>query len=84
MKRVVLHVDRLVLRGIAPHQRTPISTGLRTELTRLLATPGVPKRLSSLGTVDRVRAGNLSSAASAKPESTGTAIAQAVVKGITR
>ena len=45
--RVILHIDRLVLRGVAPEQRDALVGALREELGRRLADPAYRKALSS-------------------------------------
>lgn len=40
MSRVVLHIDRLVLRGIAEEDAAPFAEALQAELHRLLAAGG--------------------------------------------
>lgn len=45
MKRVILHIDQLVLRGVARADARALSMALQGELTRLLALPG---RLAAL------------------------------------
>jgi hypothetical protein len=39
--RVTLHIDRLVLRGIDPLDRHALVDGLKTELARVMADPGM-------------------------------------------
>lgn len=45
--RVILHIDRLVLRGVAPEQRDALVRALRQELGRRLAEPAYREALSS-------------------------------------
>jgi hypothetical protein len=40
MSRIVLHIDRLVLRGIEPNDAESFSAALQAELQRQLATEG--------------------------------------------
>ena len=40
MKRLVLHIDQLILRGVARGDARALSTALQGELQRLLALPG--------------------------------------------
>ena len=53
MKRVVLHIDRLVLRGFDREDQAGISEGLRAELGRLLATPQAAQALVAQRSVPR-------------------------------
>jgi hypothetical protein len=41
VSRVVVHVDRLVLRGVDARDGQAVAAGLQAELTRMLAEPGV-------------------------------------------
>lgn len=45
--RVILHIDRLVLRGVAPEQRDALVGALHEELGRRLADPAYREALSS-------------------------------------
>jgi hypothetical protein len=81
MKRVVVHIDRLVLNGFQRADRHAIAAGLQSELGRLLSEPGAAERLGGIGNVERVRAGNIQVAPSAKPESTGVSAARAITRG---
>lgn len=42
MTRIVLHIDRLVLRGLPSSQRQDVVAGLRVELARLFAGTQLP------------------------------------------
>lgn len=39
MTRLFIHIDKLVLRGVARHDAQSLSTAIHDELRRLLATP---------------------------------------------
>jgi hypothetical protein len=45
--RVILHIDRLVLRGVAAEQRNALVAALRDELGRRLADPAYRDALAS-------------------------------------
>lgn len=47
--KLVLHIDRLVLRGVAPEQRDAVVQQLRLALTREWAQPGLAQRWASSG-----------------------------------
>jgi hypothetical protein len=57
MTRVVLHIDRLVLRGFDPGQRHAVAQGLQVELARQLGEPGAAQQWVSRGDVAQVAAG---------------------------
>lgn len=59
MNRVIVHIDRLVLKGFRHEDRYGVAEGLRQELGRLLAEPSVARRLASRGDAARVGAGQL-------------------------
>jgi hypothetical protein len=84
MKRIILHIDRLVLNGFPADDRDAIAAGLQTELGRLLAEPAMAERLGTLGNVARVRTDPARVAPSAPPEISGTAVARAIVNGVSR
>jgi hypothetical protein len=54
--KLVLHIDRLVLRGVPPDQREAVVAGLQAALVREFAQPGVAEQLANAGQRDRVRA----------------------------
>ena len=55
MTRVVVHIERLVLRGFPDSARAELAAGLRAELVRALAAPGVAERVARVGHVARLR-----------------------------
>lgn len=84
VKRVVVHIDRLVLNGFQRGDRSAIAAGLQSELGRLLSQPGAAERLGGIGNVERVRTGKIQVAPSAKPEATGASAARAITRGALR
>jgi plasmid stabilization system protein ParE len=82
MKRIVLHIDRLVLNGFAAEQRDAVARGLQSELGRLLAEPSMAQRLGTVGNVERVRTSNARVAHDAAPRTAGTSVARAIVNGV--
>jgi hypothetical protein len=59
MKRVVVHIDRMVLKGFRNADAHGIGEGMCGELGRLLAHPAANERLAALGHVSCLRAGKL-------------------------
>jgi hypothetical protein len=47
--RLVLHIDRLVLHGVADEQREPLVRALREALAAEFAKPGIPDAWSRIG-----------------------------------
>jgi hypothetical protein len=84
MKRVVVHIDRMVLNGFRDADAHAIGEGMRGELTRLLAGPTTGERLASLGHVSSLHAGKVRLAPDAKPQRLGISAGRAIVKGISR
>jgi hypothetical protein len=84
MKRIVVHIDRLVLNGFAAENRDAVARGLQGELGRLLAEPSMAERLGTLGNVERVRTSNARVAHDAAPRVAGTSVARAIVNGVSR
>lgn len=59
MTRVVVHIGRLVLRGVDPAARGVYADALCRELARLLAAPGALDRVTRLDGAPRLYAGSL-------------------------
>lgn len=77
MRRVVVHIDRLVLRGVTHGHE--VAAALQAELTRLLGEPAVVDRLASVGTVDRLRALPMPVAADTGAKILGAQAARSIV-----
>jgi hypothetical protein len=84
MKRVVLHIDSLVLKGFRHEDRQGIAEGLQLELTRLLADPQASQQLTTNGDVSRLRAGSIQIRHDSKPQRIGAQVAQGIGKGMKR
>jgi hypothetical protein len=56
MKRVIVRIDRLVLKGFGQADHDLIGADLQSELARLLADPEGVEQLASLGYVPSIRA----------------------------
>lgn len=84
MKRVVVHIDRMVLNGFRDADAHGIGEGMRGELARLLAEGGAGERLASLGHVSSLDAGKVRLAPDARPQRLGVSAGRAIVKGISR
>lgn len=80
MTRLVLHIDRLVLRGIDPHDAQSIAAALQAELQRRLATPGGADTLVEGG--DRARLRLETHAVAQAPARRGRALGRAIADGI--
>ena len=82
MKRVVLHIDSLVLKGFRHEDRHGIAEGLQQELSRLLAHPQAAQKLTANGDVSRLRLGSISIDQNSKPQRVGSQVAQGIGKGM--
>jgi hypothetical protein len=84
MKRIVVHIDSLVLKGFRHEDRHAIAAGLQAELTRLFAEPSTASRLANTNHVSQLKLGNVQLAQGTKPEGVGTQLAQGIGRGIAR
>lgn len=92
MKRIVVHIDRLVLRGIDADDAAAVSAGVQAgvqaELRRLLAEPGTAAQLATGGHRARIRAGAVTLTANSTGSNTdhhmGHHMGQAIAGGIVR
>jgi hypothetical protein len=84
MKRVVVHIDRMVLRGFGNADAHAIGEAMRGELAGLLARPAMGERLAALGHVSSMDAGKVRLAHDAKPQRLGISAGRAIAKGISQ
>ena len=82
-KRIVVHVDRLVLRDFGGRDPRALAAGFRHELGLLLGEARIARASGSLGHVESIRAGRVTHDP-AKPRATGAAVARAVVRSFGR
>ena len=80
MKRIVLHIDRLVLNGFQQEDRQRIAEGLQQELQRLLRNTEGAECLASLRNTSRIRAGSVSFFQGEKPEHLGASVATVIAR----
>lgn len=79
MKRVRVHIDRLVLRGFRPEDRQAIAGALQETLGRMLSDPGVAEPLIERGNIARLKLPNIATDSSSTPEQIGGGVAQALL-----
>jgi hypothetical protein len=84
VKRVMIHIESLVLRGFRHEDRHAIAAGLQAELARLFTEPSSAARLANTGDVSRLKIGNVLLAQGAKPETVGLHAARGIARGLTR
>jgi hypothetical protein len=84
VKRVVMHIDSLVLKGFRYGDRRAIAAALQDELVRVLAAPEKARQLVGLGSTPQVRIGNVNMGADSEPAKIGAAVGSAIGKGLIR
>jgi hypothetical protein len=84
MTHIQLHIERLVLEGvaIAPGQRALLQAAVEAELGRLLTQGGLTEGLAGGGALPSIRASAIQLAPGGDPQRMGTQIAQSVYGGI--
>jgi hypothetical protein len=83
MRRVTVHVDRLVLNGFPAAERPLIAHGVRRELAKLFAEPSMVHRASLVSGSAPLRT-NIRLAGPDKPSQLGRAATRAIAKGSAR
>jgi hypothetical protein len=82
---VTVHIDRLVLRGVAAHERHLVAAGFERELARRLADPALLARLATgVGTVRPSLRATVQVRAGGSPLALGAAAATGVGEGLAR
>lgn len=81
MKRITVHIDRLVLRGFDDKDRDSLAEGVRLELGNLLANAGASQSLTGIHSIPRLRVGSVQIGQGAKPAQVGKLIASGIVRG---
>jgi hypothetical protein len=84
MTRVVVHIDRLVLKGARPEDRHAIAQGLQDELSRVFGERDAVARLRSLGDVPQIKVGGVAVERGGLPQRLGQSVAQGIGRGISR
>ena len=82
MRRVIVNIDSLVLKGVRYEDRHTIAAAVEEELTRTLTAPGAMRNLVSLGSVPNLKLGNVNIGAEAKPQQIGAETGRAIGKGL--
>ena len=82
MKRVVLHIDSLVLKGFRHEDRHGIAEGLQHELSRLFADPQTTQQLTANSDMSWLRVDSIRIAQNEKPQRVGSQVAQGIGKGM--
>lgn len=82
MKHVLVHIDRLVLKGFAREDRHAIAAGLQQELGRVFADPEAVSLLTSRGSVPHLQVGGVNIEHGSKPQRVGENVAQRIGREI--
>ena len=78
MKRVIVTIDRLVLKGFRPEDRHAIAVGLQEELGRVFADREAVSLLGAMGDVPRLQVGGVHIEQGSKPQRVGESVAQGI------
>ena len=82
MKRVVVHIDRLVLKGFRHEDRHAIAVGLQQELRRVFADRESVSLLRARGGVSRLQVGGVPIEHGSKPQRVGESVGRGIGKEI--
>ena len=83
-RRVIVNIERLVLKGFRYEDRHAIAAAVQAELMRVLSAPEAAQRLTELGHVPRMRIGNVNVESNAQPQQVGSETGRAIGKGLTK
>ncbi len=81
---VELHIERLILHGVAPGERYRVGAAVERELARLIEESGLPDQLTQGGARARLDAGSFAIDPGMPADALGAAIARAVYGGLSR
>ena len=84
MNRVIVHIDRLVLKGYRPEDRHAIAAGLQQELGRVFADREAVSLLRARGDVSRLQVGGVRIEQGSRPQRVGKSLAQAIGREIVK
>ena len=82
VKRLVLHVERLVLSGFHPQAREAMAEAFRGELGRQMAAPDIARQVATRNDSAHVRLGRLTIPPTLQPEQVGAWVARAIARGL--
>ena len=84
MRRVIVNIESLVLKGFRYEDRHAIAAAVQNEISRALSARDTAAQLAQLGSIPNLRIGNVNVAANARPQQIGAAVGGAVGKGLIR
>lgn len=82
MKRINIHIDRLLLRGFSSEDKQGIAEGIQLELTRMFSNAESARNLVTQGNKARLRIRSVQISLGTKPLLVGSRVGQAIGKGI--
>jgi hypothetical protein len=83
-RRIELHIDELILHGVAPNDAGQVGQAVEQELTRLLSLHGLPSSLSAARELEMLDGGRFAMTVHARPSSIGNQVAGSVFKGMVK
>jgi hypothetical protein len=84
MKRVVVHIDRLVLSGFRPDERRAVAAGLEAELRQAFSEPALALRVGATGNVASLAVRRVQIERGAWPRRVGQHVARGIVQEMKR
>jgi hypothetical protein len=84
VRRVFVHIDRVVLKGFRQEDRHAIAAGLQEELGRVFADRAAVSQLRASGDVSRLQVGGVRIAHGSRPERVGERLAQGIGKEMSK
>jgi hypothetical protein len=83
MRRLLVRIDKLVLKGFPYQDHDGIAVGLQGELKRIFADPVVAhQRISALRSLSSLQVGKMGIAPGSRPQSVGAEVARGIAKEI--
>ena len=82
MKHVLVHIDRLVLKGFRHEDRHAIAVGLQQELGRVFADRDTVSLLTAIGDVSGLQVSGVQIGQGSKPQCFGENVARGIGKEI--
>lgn len=83
VRKVVVHIDRLVLNGIPKSEREEVASGLRRHLAELLADQAIAHAVAEVGHIHRLPAPPVRISAAGAGQEIGKRAAGSIVSGVT-
>jgi len=84
MRRVIVHIEQLVLKGFRPGDRRALAEALQRELSVVLGDAGVVERVAALGELPRLRVETRPLAEGVGVGRVGAEAARAICKGLAK